>query len=401
MAIDLNKYKLQPQDNLQEAKPQSNFMQRLKLGFGGPEAKTKQQQLETEAGLKGKFDVGDIADVAGASLPIIGGIIGGFNPTTPVFGAAAGAAGGQALRRGIGVAIGADQPKVGEVVKDVAYTGAGAYLGGKVLGPALKVVGKGLAKLPINLSSIEAKMMQAYRANVPFWQRIASGFSEKSKAPITAAETAFKQGLIGTESMIGVQAQKAKSKIWSGLIEPNLKQIKEKVNIQRFFKELLDEIKLKNPELARQQDLLNGLNSLKESYKGVKTITFEQLQKIKEGWAKFIPEKTYKGKPISGAFNDVKNEAASKARTLIYDKLGPEIKQAYIDYGNLLRLQELGQKAMTGGKFAGGSFTGLSALKDMLLTPFGTIGGHIIYQAGKLGPFIGLEGARTLKDLFD
>jgi hypothetical protein len=117
-----------------------NFLERLKLGFGGKEAKAKQQQLEKESGLKGKFDIGDIADVAGASLPIIGSIIGA--PLGGMVGSATGAAGGQALRRGIGAVIGADQPKVEEVVKDVAYTGIGTYVGGKILGGLFNVIAK-------------------------------------------------------------------------------------------------------------------------------------------------------------------------------------------------------------------------------------------------------------------
>ena len=112
----------------------SNFLQRLKLGFGGSEAKAEQQRLEEQAGLKGKFDVGDIADLAGAALPLAGGVIGGI-VGTPFAGSAIGAAAGQGARRLIGGLIGADQPTGGELAKDVAITGVGTYAGGRILGP--------------------------------------------------------------------------------------------------------------------------------------------------------------------------------------------------------------------------------------------------------------------------
>lgn len=133
---------------------QTSFLQRLRLGFGGEKAKAEQQRLEKEAGLKGRLDIGDIADVAGAALPFVGGILGGAGGTvagTPVggvAGAAIGASAGQAVRRAIGAGLGLREEE-GEgfpvtakeavnMVGDVAKTGAFYYLGGQ----ALKLVGK-------------------------------------------------------------------------------------------------------------------------------------------------------------------------------------------------------------------------------------------------------------------
>ena len=120
----------------------SNFLQRLKLGFGGAEAKAEQQRLETQAGLKGKLDVGDIADIAGATLPVIGGIAGA--PFGGLAGSAGGAAAGQGVRRIIGGIIGADQPTAIDITKDVALTGIGSYVGGKILGGMFNLVTKNI-----------------------------------------------------------------------------------------------------------------------------------------------------------------------------------------------------------------------------------------------------------------
>ena len=128
------------QSSVQEQPQKSSFLQRLKLGFGGREAIQQQHDIESSAGLRGKPDIGDIADVAGASLPIIGGTIGQRFGKTP--GMAVGAALGQGARRLFGGIIGADQPTGGEIAKDVAITAGTAYLGGKVLSGLFNVITK-------------------------------------------------------------------------------------------------------------------------------------------------------------------------------------------------------------------------------------------------------------------
>src|SRR3990167_7497147 len=262
----------------------------------------------------------------------------------------------------------------------------------------IKGLGEGLAKFPISLSSKEAKLVQAYKANVPFWERVLGG--GKSQAPITSGKTAFDKGIAGTEGMIGVQAKRGATNLWDNMISPALDKSKVVQNMKSFWKEAQEEIIRLNPELSRQKSLLNALEAFKKDYKGVGTATMKQLQNYKSGWAEFVPEKAYKGEPIAGAFNDVKDTIAGIARTKIYDALGPEAKRAYFDYGNLINLQELGQKAMTGGKLKGGFGSFWSAVKDIGLTPITTIGGKIVYKVGKGIEFVGERGAKTIKDLF-
>ena len=40
------------------------FGERFKAGFGSPEVREQLKQREAEAGLRGKLDIGDIADIA-------------------------------------------------------------------------------------------------------------------------------------------------------------------------------------------------------------------------------------------------------------------------------------------------------------------------------------------------
>ena len=252
---------------------------------------------------------------------------------------------------------------------------------GKLISSTGKALHKGLA---IPLSAGEAKMVQAYKAGVPFMQRISAALTSNSKAPVTASESAFNKGLFGTESMIGVQAKKANKVIWDKIISPALKATDERINISKFFDEAEATIRKNNPEMARQNSLVKALNSLRDDYSKTKDVSIEELQKLKEGWAKFVPQKAYKGEDIAGAFNDVKNIISGQARSKIIGTINDDaVRQAYLDYGNLLGLQKWGQKAMTGGKFKGGTGGLLSAAKDAVLTPVATVGGFVLYKTGQ------------------
>lgn len=116
----------------------AGFGRRLKLSFGGKEAQEERKRIEEAQGVAGKFDVGDIADVAGKTLPFItstiGGILGaGAGGVGAVPGAAIGASAGEAVRRGVGRAIGAPTDTIGKDVAEVAKEGIYTYAGGKIL----------------------------------------------------------------------------------------------------------------------------------------------------------------------------------------------------------------------------------------------------------------------------
>lgn len=280
--------------------------------------------------------------------------------------------------------------------------GQAALLGGILpgAGKVLEGTGKGVAEAVIPTSAREAKLLQSYKASAPFWDRVSSALGGEGKvAPVTAATTAFNKGLVGTESMIGIQAKRASNSLWKDLISPALEKDSSKVDLQKFFSDAKTQIIKDNPELSRQKALTTALQALKDDYKGVSKVPLADLQKFKEGWAQFVPQKAYKGGDIAGAFNDVKNYLAGNARNLIYNKLGPEVKQAYFDYGNLKGLQELGQKAMTGSGLKGGAGKFLHSVWEMATVPVGTIGGQTIYKVGKGIEMFGKPGAKLVKDL--
>ena len=82
-----------------QEKKSLGFGERLKMSFGGPETREELKRKEAEAGLRGRLDIGDIADVAGSLLPIAGGVIGG---TFGLGGSAIGAGLGETARQAVG-----------------------------------------------------------------------------------------------------------------------------------------------------------------------------------------------------------------------------------------------------------------------------------------------------------
>lgn len=347
------------------------------------------------------------------SLPAAGAIVGGAGGAA--LGATAGPAGviaGGAAGASVGAAAGdaLQQELVNGVVdpKQSAKTGAefGALelVGGpvaKLAGKVVQKVGQKVGEAVIPTSIQEAAKLQAYKAGNTFMERVGKLFSDApSKSPVTAASTAFDQGLMGTQTAIGIKAKRAASTVWKDIVDPALKKAEgNKIQMDTFFSNVEAKIMQEHPEPNRRAELLDALNALKEGYKNFRVASPGQLQKFKEGWAEFIPDKAYQGKPIAAAYKEVQDYAAHEARKTIYDAIGPEAKQAYLDYGNLQALQKLGQTAMTGSKLKGGSFTGLHALWDMAAIPVGTTGGQTIYKVGEGLEIIGQPGARVIRDV--
>ena len=358
----------------------------------------------------GSFVQNNLPAIGATAGAVGGGIIGTLGgPEGTYAGAVAGATAGGALgetaKQGLQNLEGTQKGLSGkDIAKQGVEMGALEAVGGPILkvgGKLVSSIGEGLVKAVIPTSAKEAGLIQTYKAGKSFLERLGNIVGVgKDTSPNTAAKTVFNKGLIGTESMIGVQAKRASNSIWKDFLQPQLDKYKVKVNMDSFFKTAEDKIIKNNPELSIQKTLLEALESFKEDYAGVKDVALKDLQKFKEGWAKYIPEKAYKGKPIAGAANNVKDILADISRETIYKALGSEAKQAYFDYGNLQGIQELGQKAMTGSGLKGGFGSFWNTVKDMALTPVGTIGGQTIYKVGQGIQLIGNPGGRIVRDLF-
>lgn len=293
------------------------------------------------------------------------------------------------------------EEKIGGIAADVALFFVPTSKATQVAGRITQQAGRGTAKLGIGISAKEAPLIQAYKAKFSLGSRISSALTGKaSLAPTTARETALRQGLFGTESQIGIQAKRGATNLWQQVIQPQLASSKVTIKMSSFIDEIGKEIgKIADP--ARQRALREALDAFKVDYAKVGKINLEKLQVFKEAWAKFLPEKVYKGKPIAGAFKEIQNIAAQLARNKIYgafDDVG--IKAAYLDYGNLKNLQLLGQKAMQRAKFKGGAGSFVSGVASEVLTPIATTAGLTLYRAGKGLEFVGTKGLKVVSQIF-
>lgn len=288
--------------------------------------------------------------------------------------------------------------KAGGKAAEVAADTAGGAV--SKTGTALKNVGEAAYGITVNPQESTSRAMLAYDASKPtLGQRIA-GMKSVGTKPITEANTAVRKGLMGTEYGLGVSAKRVAGDLWSKQIEPALAKSGMKVNMGEFFNNIEKEIKSSTPELGRQNSMVEALNSMREDYKGVDKASMKELQDFKQGWAKFLPDKVYNGKPIGAALKDVQNIAADRARGILHQAVGPEGKQAYIDYGNLQSIIESGIKSTTGDaakKSIGRNVWQM--VMDKAITPAATIGGQVLYKTGEGLELVGKPGASKVKDI--
>lgn len=302
---------------------------------------------------------------------------------------------------------------IGEVFLPIGGTEKAMQLGSKAVeksaplietaGKTLKGAGESAYRLTVPPSESTAEKLMSYDAKQPnLLGRIKNFVTNKPEVgkPITEANTAARKGLVGTEYQLGVQAKKAASDLWNTAIAPKLDQVKGQVNMKSFFDQVEKDIVKNTKELNRRNALKEALNALRDNYKNVGTVNLKKLQEYKEGFAKFLPDSSYKGKPIGAALKEVQNIAAKKARDVIYNYIGPEGRQAYLDYGNLQSIIESGKKSITGDLAKKSLSRDIwQVIMDKAVTPVATVGGQILYKTGEGLEFIGKKGAKTVKDV--
>lgn len=269
-------------------------------------------------------------------------------------------------------------------------------------GRVLKEGGKGAYSTTITPQETTARATMAYDAQQPSLVGRVKNFLNNEKTegkPITESDTAARFGLVGTEYRLGVQAKQVASKLWDDVVSPRLDSVKGKINMKSFLGEIEKEIG-KTTDLTRRGVLKEALDVVKEDYKKVSGFNLKKLQDYKEGWAEFVPEGAYKGKPIGPAVKEVHSIMADKARQLIYKYAGDDIKQAYIDYGNLKSIEKAGLKSTLGDpaskSFSRGAW---EFVMNKAITPVATVFGKVLYRTGEGLEFIGDSGAKTVGDI--
>lgn len=276
--------------------------------------------------------------------------------------------------------------KGGKVIAEGVETAVEAGVkGAKASGGIIEATGKALSGTAFRPNIAEAERIVAYKAKNPLIQRIRAAFTgEDLKAPVTMAETAARHGLAGiTEGQIGVQAKRTLNNIWKNNIEPALNGIKEKITKNDTFSNVR-KIIMEEKELGKRKDMLDALDAVADDYKHVSGWTYRTAQDIKSTLASGVPEKVWRGKPIAGSYSNVRKIMADVLREKIYSKIAPEIKEAYLDYGNLLEISARGAKALTEAQMRGGFGSFASTVIDRLALPVRTYGGQVLKKTGEV-----------------
>lgn len=274
----------------------------------------------------------------------------------------------------------------------------------ELTGRTLKKAGEGAYSATVIPEEGTRMGMQAYQAKQgTLWNRVKNFVKgeEVEGRPITEAQTAARKGLVGTEWRLGVQAKQVADDLWTNTIAPKLDAVKGKVVMKDFFTQVEKEIRKSTKELSRRNAQLEALKALREEFKNVDKIGLTKLQGYKEGWAEFIPEATYKGKPIASALKDVKNISAEQARKIIYKFAGDDIKQAYLDYGNLKSIMKAGIKSIADPAKRSLSRNVWEFFMDKTITPVATGLGKVLYRTGEGLEFVGKKGAKKVKDVIN
>jgi len=271
-------------------------------------------------------------------------------------------------------------------------------------GSVLKNLGESSTGLAVNMETPTKLALQAYQANQPSLIGRIKNFITDSPSigtkPITEANTAVRLVQPGTEWQIGVNAKKASDALWNDVIKPSLRSSENVNDMKTFLNNIKNKIIIGTKDLDRRNVLLEAWQSFADDYKKVRTFSDSKLQEYKEGWSRFVPEKSYNGKPIGAASKEIRALAADEARKTLYNILpNGKAKQAYIDYGNLKSIADAGIKSVEGLTDKSFSRKIYESIIDKAVTPVATIAGKILYRTGEGLEFIGNKGAKKVKDI--
>ena len=273
-------------------------------------------------------------------------------------------------------------------------------------GSFLKSAGEKATGLGVGMEVPTRQAVQTYQASQPTLMERVKNIVTGTKPslagipPTTEANTAVRLLQPGTEWQLGVHAKRVANELWQNTITPALRASENANNMQQFLGTIKDRIVKETPDLDRRKVLLKAWQSFADDYKNVRTFSDMKLQQYKEGWAAFVPEKTYKGEPIAAASKEVRALAADEARSRLYNIL-PDgaAKQAYIDYGNLKSIQEAGIKSIDSLRSKGVTRQVWEAIMDKAVTPIATTAGKVLYKIGSGLEFSGEPGAKTVRDI--
>lgn len=234
-----------------------------------------------------------------------------------------------------------------------------------------------------------------YWLTLPPWVDEARAI-QKNKAwlwpkPRTTVETAIDKNIMWTRSMIGTQAEKEANKIFTKTVNPMLEKATTKTNVQWLIDELWTEIekfaKWDPDKLAEYND---ALIEMKKSFwdKKFSELSQKELHELKSWLQGRTPQKFFKGKEITNAYQELRAKLATKLTKNLHTNLTQEFwedtAKLYKDYANLQWLKEVWVKSRSAAwlKWWFGWFW--STIAQELATPATTVWGKALVSVGKL-----------------
>ena len=319
---------LDPNKQLQEiAAPGSiNFIDRLKASFGTPTERARGGQLETQSGLRGKLDIGDLADIGGAVPSFLGYLGGGAlgsagGPAGTIVGGAAGAAAGEAARQGIGKLLGVQKDAtLGGSLKEIGIEGGTALAAGGIAAGANALAKMAFQKLPTRLTTHILKDSRAANAFLEKGEIKLGGMdayldgTNKAIRELSGqidsrlVQSGVSESITGKELVKAVKAAFPDSRITASKIENYL--LKVSPEKQKVIEKLFD----KGLSLTQANSLRSTLDrSLKSFYKQIFSGNTNQafVKDVTNGVTRSISEMVKvksKDEAVRGLFEELSKE---------------------------------------------------------------------------------------------
>lgn len=269
-----------------------------------------------------------------------------------------------------------------------ALIGGGRVLskGAAPISSGVKKAGKAIYESAFTPNVKEAESILAYEASQPslFSSLFGAGAIKGNPAfkPITTGETALRSGIAGTERQVGTQAKRVADTLYKKEIAPAVDRIEGRITKEELFAPIRERINgIVDP--TKRAAYQNAFDSLVKDFAKVKDYSFKEAQALKSDLAQFTPAKVFRGQDVANETRMMQADMANVIRQKTYEALKDiNIKQKYLDYGNLQELQKVGVKAISEAGTKGGFGGFWSTLYDSAMTPVKTIGGKVLYKIG-------------------
>lgn len=296
------------------------FFERLGLSFA---ERGKGKEFEEAIGKRGKFDVGDIADVAGA-IPSLGGFLGGAALGTAiapgigtVIGGALGAGGGELLKQLTGKAIGKRKEfEPGEIALETIFAGVGG-VAGKAISPIAKTLSRTMPRrLVQSLIKQTPKEIQAGKDITEF----------VLKKPFTKTSGGLLNESIANQKVIGGQIKNI-------LKSPGLS--KQLVRPQNLYQQVADSFPQSGLDAKSVETIIRGRAQIVGKTLGRKKLSLTEANEIRSiidskvlKSRAFLTQELPFNQDIVKAFNRLlREEVKSKApgTRALFDEFSKEI----------------------------------------------------------------------------